>query len=142
MKNDTLKMTYIKELVEKGKKNGMLTYKEIMDSLEEIEMDPDQIDKVYEYLESRGIEVIGNIEIDISPIDDDDDDANSAAGDPSAPAAVSEEPSWLAPDSSNSDIYPNDMISGGEPLAGVSPGRVRHLGPGRHGRSARGRRRS
>ncbi|NLE53887.1 MAG: twin-arginine translocase subunit TatC [Lentisphaerae bacterium] len=76
--------------------------------------------------------------------DDDDDDANSAAGDPSAPAAVSEEPSWLAPDSSNSDIYPNDndMISGGEPLAGVSPGRVRHLGPGRHGRSARGRRRS
>lgn len=74
MKNDALKMTYIKELVEKGKKNGMLTYKEIMDSLEEIEMNPDQIDKVYEYLESRGIEVIGNIEIDIPPIDDDDDE--------------------------------------------------------------------
>ena len=74
MKNEALKMTYIKELVEKGKKNGMLTYKEIMDSLEDIEMDPDQIDKIYEYLESRGIEVIGNIEIDIPPIDDDDEE--------------------------------------------------------------------
>ncbi|MDD4538206.1 MAG: twin-arginine translocase subunit TatC [Lentisphaeria bacterium] len=79
--------------------------------------------------------------------DNDDDDANAgldnaAAGDPAAPAAVSEEPSWVAPDGSNSDIYPNDMISGGEPLAGTSPGRVRHLGPGRHGRSARGHRRS
>lgn len=89
MKNDTLKMTYIKELVEKGKKNGMLTYKEIMDSLEEIEMDPDQIDKVYEYLESRGIEVIGNIEIDISPIDDDDDDAEEVDLDLSVPEGIS-----------------------------------------------------
>lgn len=84
-----------------------------------------------------------------------DDDNNHSGGDggdengqqdaavaTAPPAAVSEEPSWLAPDSSNSDIYPNDMISGGEPLAGVSPGRIRHLGPGRHGRSARGPRRS
>ena len=74
--------------------------------------------------------------------DDDDDDSAGAAGDPSVTLAVSEEPSWLAPDSSNSDIYPNDIISGGEPLAGISSGRVRHLGPGRHGHSARGRRRS
>lgn len=90
MKNEALKMTYIKELVEKGKKNGMLTYKEIMDSLEDIEMDPDQIDKVYEYLESRGIEVIGNIEIDIPPIDDDDDeDVEEVDLDLSVPEGIS-----------------------------------------------------
>ena len=47
-------MNYIKELVEKGNKNGMLTYKEIMDTLEEVEMDPEQIDKIYEYLEAKG----------------------------------------------------------------------------------------
>ncbi|HCJ57764.1 RNA polymerase sigma factor RpoD [Lutispora sp.] len=72
MKNDESKMNYIKELVEKGNKNGMLTYKEIMDTLEEVEMEPEQIDKIYEYLEAKGIDVVGNIdaEIDIPPIDD------------------------------------------------------------------------
>lgn len=58
-----------------------------------------------------------------------------------AAAAVSEEPGWLAPDGSNSDIYPNDMISGGETLADAGTGRVRHLGPGRRGRAGKGRRR-
>ncbi len=93
MKNDAVKMTYIKELVEKGKKNGMLTYKEIMDALEEIEMNPEQIDKTYEYLESKGIEIIGNIEseIDIPPIDDDenDEDAEEVDLDLSVPEGVS-----------------------------------------------------
>lgn len=89
MKNDALKMTYIKELVEKGKKNGMLTYKEIMDALEEVEMDPDQIDKIYEYLESRGVEVIGNIEIDMPPIDDDDEDIEEVDLDLSVPEGIS-----------------------------------------------------
>nr|WP_255228343.1 RNA polymerase sigma factor RpoD [Lutispora saccharofermentans] len=72
MKSDESKMNYIKELVEKGNKNGMLTYKEIMDTLEEVEMDPEQIDKIYEYLEAKGIDIVGNIdaEIDIPPIDD------------------------------------------------------------------------
>jgi len=72
LKNDESKMNYIKELVEKGNKNGMLTYKEIMDTLEEVEMEPEQIDKIYEYLEAKGIDVVGNIdaEIDIPPIDD------------------------------------------------------------------------
>lgn len=72
MKNDESKMNYIKELVEKGNKNGMLTYKEIMDTLEDVEMDPEQIDKIYEYLESKGIDIVGNIdaEADIPPIDD------------------------------------------------------------------------
>jgi len=72
LKSDESKMNYIKELVEKGNKNGMLTYKEIMDTLEEVEMDPEQIDKIYEYLEAKGIDIVGNIdaEIDIPPIDD------------------------------------------------------------------------
>lgn len=72
MKTEELKMTYVKELVDKGKKNGTLTYKEIMDTFEEVEMDPEQIDKLYEYLETKGIDVVGTIEndIDISPLDE------------------------------------------------------------------------
>ncbi|HNR04891.1 MAG TPA: RNA polymerase sigma factor RpoD [Bacillota bacterium] len=66
-------MTYVKELVDKGKKNGSLTYKEIMDTFEEVEMDPEQIDKLYEYLETKGIDVVGAIDndMDIPPLDED-----------------------------------------------------------------------
>ena len=72
VKNEDTKMNFIKELVDKGKKNGILTYKEIMDTFEEVEMDPDQIDKLYEYLETKGIDVVGNVEseIDVPPLED------------------------------------------------------------------------
>ncbi|MDD6794363.1 MAG: RNA polymerase sigma factor RpoD [Clostridiaceae bacterium] len=53
------KMAIVKNLIEKGKKNGSLTYKEIMDEIEHIELSPEQIEKIYELLESMGIEVIG-----------------------------------------------------------------------------------
>ena len=41
---------------------GVLEYKEIMDYLSDIELDSDQMDKVYEFLESQGIDMIGNID--------------------------------------------------------------------------------
>ena len=47
--NDTRK-AILKELIEKGKAKGMLTYKEIMDAFEEIELDPNQIDKYMKLL--------------------------------------------------------------------------------------------
>ena len=59
MKDKNTKMSVVKKLIEKGKKTNTLTYKEIMDELEEIELSPDQIEKIYEVLESMGIEVIG-----------------------------------------------------------------------------------
>ena len=62
------KKNIIKELLEKGKKKGMLTYKEITDALEEIEIDPAQIDVVYENIESMGIEIIGNIDEELEAI--------------------------------------------------------------------------
>ncbi|HOE57109.1 MAG TPA: RNA polymerase sigma factor RpoD [Bacillota bacterium] len=73
MKTEEIKINNIKELVDKGKKNGTLTYKEIMDTFEEVEMDPEQIDKLYEYLETKGIDVVGAVEsdLDISPLDED-----------------------------------------------------------------------
>ncbi len=56
----------LRELVALGKqKKGVLDYKEIMDFLGDIELDPDQIDKVYEFLETQGIDVLGaGIEIE------------------------------------------------------------------------------
>lgn len=88
MKIEELKMAYIKELVDKGKKNGMLTYKEIMDTFEEVEMDPDQIDKLYEYLETKGIDVVGAIDND-SDVVNIDEDAEEVEIDISVPEGIS-----------------------------------------------------
>lgn len=66
-KNDkNAKMAVVKRLIDKGKKAGTLTYKEIMDELEEVEITPEQIEKIYEVLESMGIDVIGDIHEDAS----------------------------------------------------------------------------
>jgi RNA polymerase primary sigma factor len=59
MKDKAGKVAIVKKLVEKGKKKGNLTYKEIMDEVEGIELTPEQIEKIYEVLESMGIDVIG-----------------------------------------------------------------------------------
>ncbi|MGG7077942.1 RNA polymerase sigma factor RpoD [Clostridium sardiniense] len=58
-KDRNQKMTVVKSLIDKGKKSGSLTYKEIMDEIDNIELTPEQIEKIYEVLESMGIEVIG-----------------------------------------------------------------------------------
>ncbi|WP_212902905.1 RNA polymerase sigma factor RpoD [Clostridium polyendosporum] len=61
LKDKNAKMAIVKKLIEKGKKSGTLTYKEIMDELDEIDLSPEQIEKIYEVLESMGIEVIGDM---------------------------------------------------------------------------------
>ncbi len=69
-KNDKLKK--IKELIEKGKEKGLLTYKEIMDVLEDVDLDPEQIEKIYDTLESLGIDVLDEevVPEDINPEED------------------------------------------------------------------------
>jgi len=57
-------------LMEKGKAKGSLTYDEIMTELDKIDFDPEQIDKLYETLESNGIEVINDFDIDINDIEE------------------------------------------------------------------------
>ena len=57
----TNKMVIVKSLIEKGKKSGILTYKEIMDEIDHIDLEPEQIEKIYEVLESMGIEVQGDM---------------------------------------------------------------------------------
>jgi len=48
----------VKHLVDKGKKRGVLTYTEVMDSLQGIELIPEQIDDIYEKLAGMGIDVV------------------------------------------------------------------------------------
>lgn len=51
-------MENIKELIQKGKRQGIISYREIMDAFEHIELSPDQIDDIYETLSSQGIEIL------------------------------------------------------------------------------------
>ena len=53
----------LKELLAMAKKKkNVLEYKEIMDHLADLDLDPDRIDRIYEYLESQNIDILGNIE--------------------------------------------------------------------------------
>ncbi|GAB7386335.1 RNA polymerase sigma factor RpoD [Bacillaceae bacterium] len=60
-----LTLEQVKEqLVELGKKRGVLTYNEIMDRLSTFEQDSDQIDEFFDYLTEQGIEVVNDLEDD------------------------------------------------------------------------------
>lgn len=50
------------KLIEKGKKRGMVTYSEVMDALEDIILDKDQVDEIYDHLATMGIDIVGDKE--------------------------------------------------------------------------------
>lgn len=62
----------LRDLLALGKKNGRLTLKEISDALSHLELSSEDIDKVYETLETMGIEVETNGVLE-KVIGDDDD---------------------------------------------------------------------
>ena len=74
------KKSTVTELMEQGKLKGKLTAKEINDALEEMDFDPEQLDKFYDSLESSNIEILDDLNVDedfnigldeTAPIDDD-----------------------------------------------------------------------
>ena len=53
----------IQELLETGKQKGVLSYKTIMETLQEEDLDQEQIEKVYEALEEMNIDVVEDVEV-------------------------------------------------------------------------------
>lgn len=51
------KKTAIKDLIDLGRKKGRLGYKEIADAIEDLSLDSDQAEKLYDKLESLGVEI-------------------------------------------------------------------------------------
>ena len=68
------KKAAIKELLDKGKKKGLLTYKEIVEGLEELDLEPEQIEKFYETAEQIGIEVVRDMDEELKEIAVNEDD--------------------------------------------------------------------
>lgn len=63
------------QLIETGKKQGVLTYKSIMEKLAPYEQDSQQIDDFFEHLNEQGIEVVNDADdFDDSETDNHDDD--------------------------------------------------------------------
>ncbi|MBU5293991.1 RNA polymerase sigma factor RpoD [Anaerosalibacter bizertensis] len=92
-KNKKERIEAVRKLMEKGKKQGMLTYKEIMDNLEDIDLDSEQIDKVYQSLEEMGIELVGDKDedmlLDKDDIEDEEDDEEDKGGVIKPPKGIS-----------------------------------------------------
>ena len=65
------KMDRVRSLLELGKSKGTLTYKEIVDMLSDVPIDPYQFDKILETLESIGVEVVNELPVaDADPVID------------------------------------------------------------------------
>lgn len=75
----------IRKLLEKGKEEGSLTYDEIMDSLEKIDLSSEQIDEIYEYLDHSDIEILGQRDED----EEDDNADEESEEDLSVPKGIS-----------------------------------------------------
>lgn len=80
----------VKELLEKGKKKGLLSYKEIADALSEFELDEEQMEKVYDTLDREGVEVVGDLDKELEQIE---------------PVQVEEEIDMNMPDGTNVDDH-------------------------------------
>ena len=59
-----------RELIEKGKKKGVLTFKEISDAFEDIEVTPEEIERLYDIFEKESIELVEEIEVSKEELED------------------------------------------------------------------------
>ena len=80
------KRSLVKELVELGKQKGSLTNQDILDAIGEADMDPEKLEKLYDAIESQGIEIIEDM-VDIKiedieiPYEESKDDSSAPVSD-------------------------------------------------------------
>lgn len=65
---ESKKASGLKDILALGRQKGVVTYKEIMDTFEQIDLSPEEIEEVYDALTSRGIEIVPETdEEDLNP---------------------------------------------------------------------------
>ena len=75
--NEEQKMDNVQALIQKGKKKGSITYREIMDALQGIDLSADQIDDVYQQFGRMGIDVVpepGEVDLEVLKKDKEDEE--------------------------------------------------------------------
>ena len=63
------KKVIIKKLLDKGKSKGILTFKEINDAFEDVEITPEQFEKLYDIFEKENIEIVEDFDKEIKEIE-------------------------------------------------------------------------
>lgn len=58
-----------KELIEKGKKKGVLAYKEITEAFEDLEMTVEEVEQLYDKFEKEGIELVEDLDKELEEIE-------------------------------------------------------------------------
>ena len=53
----------VDELIEKNKDKGVMTYQDVMDTFEDVNLAPEQIESIYDNIEAANIDVVENIDI-------------------------------------------------------------------------------
>ena len=91
--NEEQKMDSVQALIQKGKKKGSITYREIMDALQGVELSADQIDDVYQQFGRMGIDVVpepGDVDLEVlkKAKEDEEDIAEESEDDEEVEAEV------------------------------------------------------
>ena len=68
MEFDNESKQLVSDLLELGRRNGMLSYKEIQNAIGDLEVDAEQMDLIYDTLESMGIEIVADFEKEMDEI--------------------------------------------------------------------------
>ena len=84
---EALKAAAIKKILALGKQKGIITYKDIMDTFDHIELAPEEIDGIYELLTSKGIDFVA--EDEEPQTNDEKDDDQEGEVDLSLPEGIS-----------------------------------------------------
>ncbi|MBO8126038.1 MAG: RNA polymerase sigma factor RpoD [Firmicutes bacterium] len=69
----------VQELLAEGKRTGSLSYKDIMDKLQSIDLSPEEIDNIYGHIAESGIDIIADLDADVE-IDKETHDADEDIG--------------------------------------------------------------
>lgn len=72
------KKQVLKDLMELGKSKGKLTTKEINDALEELDFDVEQVDKLYDTLETYNIEIVEDLVSEVASLPEKEEDLEVA----------------------------------------------------------------
>ncbi|MDB5083884.1 MAG: polymerase sigma factor RpoD [Bacilli bacterium] len=73
-----------RDLVEAGKKRGVLTYNDIVGKLSGFDQEPDQMDEFFDHLSEQGVEVVNEADEEVAELgvtDDDDDEEDDEEDD-------------------------------------------------------------
>ena len=89
------KKTIVKELIDLGKQKGQLTNQDILAAIGEIDFEPEQLEKLYDTIETQGIEIvedIGDIKIDDIDLSFDENKSDDSAASAPEPGVINDDP--------------------------------------------------